>query len=383
MKFIGIPKTVKKKNEALRSIIGTLLLFSLIVVCVVGAESVFTGSRISTSAPDDTFSAVTTAAASTEMAPLNVDSTVPDLNARSDDSINLTAGTTAIPTVDPAATAVTAVSDTLSATVPPETTAAAAAVTETAETGHYYVTAVLTIRTGPGTEFGKVGAYASGDELDAIAVTSNGWKKIADAQYVIDDFLSTTPPETELSGTYYAIGEINVRSGPGTGYDITKTLATGDAITVVAKTSTGWYRTAKGTYVNSSLCTSTPLATPTPKPTPTPTPKPTPTPIPTPAPGEKTLIGSFKITFYGPTGNNTHSSAPCIEGRTIAVDPSVIPLGTKIYIEGISMGPEGDGYFIAEDTGSAVKGNVVDIFANDGESGSYNTQNNINVYIVN
>src|SRR5450830_1199630 len=151
MKFIGIPKTVKKKNEALRSIIGALLLFSLIVVCVVGAVSVFTGSRITTSAPDDTFTAVTTTAvtttavtttaASSEMAPLNVDATVPDLNARSDDSISLTAGTTAIPTVDPAAASVTVVSDTLSATVPPETTAA---VTETAETGHYYVTAVLT-----------------------------------------------------------------------------------------------------------------------------------------------------------------------------------------------------------------------------------------------
>ncbi|MEI8200004.1 MAG: 3D domain-containing protein [Eubacteriales bacterium] len=379
MKFIGIPKTVKKKNEALRSVIGALLLFSLIVVCVVGAESVFTGSRITTSAPDDTLTAVTTPADSSEMAPLNVDSTVPDLNARSDDSINLTTGTTAIPT-DPSAASVTVVSATLSATIPPETTAA---VTETAETGHYYVTAVLTIRSGPGTEFGKVGAYASGDELDAIAATSNGWKKIADAKYVIDDFLSATPPETELSGTYYAIGEINVRSGPGTGYDITKTLAAGDAITVVARTSTGWYRTAKGTYVNSSLCTSTPPATPTPKPTPSPTPKPTPTPVPTPAPGEKTLVGSFKVTFYGPTGNNTHSGAPCIEGRTVAVDPSVIPLGTKLYIEGISMGPEGDGYFIAEDTGSAVKGNIVDIFANDGESSSYSTKYNINVYIVN
>ena len=47
------------------------------------------------------------------------------------------------------------------------------------------------------------------------------------------------------------------------------------------------------------------------------------------------------------------------------------------------MGPEGDGYFIAEDIGSAVKGNIVDIFANDGESSSYSTKNNINVYIVN
>lgn len=382
MKFIGIPKTVKKKNEALRSTIGALLLFSLIVVCVVGAESVFTGSRITTSTPDDTAAAVMTTGANTELALLNVDATVPDLNARSDDSVTITTGTAALPTAVPSA-AVS--SDTLEATVPPETTAL---VTETVESGHYYVTAVLTIRTGPGTEFEKVGAYASGEELDAIAATSNGWKKIADAKYVIDDFLSATPPETELIGTYYAIGEINVRSGPGTGYDVIKTLAAGDPISVVAQTSTGWYRTAKGTYISSSLCASTPPATPTPKPTPTPTPaptptpKPTPTPIPTPAPGEKTLIGEFKVTYYGPTGHLTKSGTTCTEGRTIAVDPSVIPLGTHLYIEGISIAGN-SGYYVAEDTGSAVKGNIVDIFANDGESSSYSTQNNIKVYIVN
>lgn len=39
----------------------------------------------------------------------------------------------------------------------------------------------------------------------------------------------------------------------------------------------------------------------------------------------------------------------------ISVDPKVIPLGTKGYIEGI-------GEVIAEDTGGAIKGNIVDIW---------------------
>lgn len=41
--------------------------------------------------------------------------------------------------------------------------------------------------------------------------------------------------------------------------------------------------------------------------------------------------------------------------RVIAVDPSIIPLGTKVYVEGY-------GYAIAADTGSAVKGSKIDVF---------------------
>ena len=43
---------------------------------------------------------------------------------------------------------------------------------------------------------------------------------------------------------------------------------------------------------------------------------------------------------------------------TIAVDPSVIPYGTKVYI------PKFDMVFTAEDCGGAIKGNKIDIFMN-------------------
>lgn len=43
------------------------------------------------------------------------------------------------------------------------------------------------------------------------------------------------------------------------------------------------------------------------------------------------------------------------DAKVVAVDPSVIPLGSKVYVEGY-------GYATAEDTGSAIKGNRVDVF---------------------
>jgi uncharacterized protein YabE (DUF348 family) len=52
------------------------------------------------------------------------------------------------------------------------------------------------------------------------------------------------------------------------------------------------------------------------------------------------------------TGINLHQN-PNI--KVIAVDPRVIPLGTKVYVEGY-------GYAVAADTGSAVKGYKIDVF---------------------
>ena len=46
-------------------------------------------------------------------------------------------------------------------------------------------------------------------------------------------------------------------------------------------------------------------------------------------------------------------------GRTIAVDPNVIPLGSRVYI------PEFNAVFIAEDTGGKIKGNRIDIYMKD------------------
>lgn len=73
---------------------------------------------------------------------------------------------------------------------------------------------------------------------------------------------------------------------------------------------------------------------------------------------EKKLT-DVQLTAYteqpGSPGAKTASGTDVTEGRTIAVDPDVIPLGWWVYIEGY-------GFYRAEDTGGKVKGKIVDIY---------------------
>ena len=61
-----------------------------------------------------------------------------------------------------------------------------------------------------------------------------------------------------------------------------------------------------------------------------------------------------EATAYTHTGNNTFSGVYPKAKHTIAVDPNVIPLGSKVKIDGH--------IYKAEDTGGDIKGNKADIF---------------------
>lgn len=82
----------------------------------------------------------------------------------------------------------------------------------------------------------------------------------------------------------------------------------------------------------------------------------------------KESLGEFVITAYCPcekccgeyADGMTATGTVATEGRTCAVDPEVIPLGTEIEIDGVK--------YIAEDVGGAIKGRKIDICFNDHRS---------------
>ena len=95
-----------------------------------------------------------------------------------------------------------------------------------------------------------------------------------------------------------------------------------------------------------------------------------------------TYVGNCKLTFYCPCsscsggwGNQTATGMIAKQGRTIAVDPDVIPYGSTVYIEGW-------GYYIAEDCGGGVNGNHIDIYRDSHDVCRKLGVQNAKVYIV-
>ena len=199
--------------------------------------------------------------------------------------------------------------------------------------------------------------------------------------------VATTDPNAveEFYTAVYASSEINLRTGPGTGYDVVRVIHTGEGIDVTGRTASGWYRTYSGNYVLISLTQEEPIATTAAtaaqttaaQTTSAATTAPRPT---TPVNNEgatagsadtsgMTYYGTCHITFYGPQqlsdgswSTTTATGTTCSEGRTVAADWDIFPSGTVLYIPNDPLG--GDGYYTVEDRGPGVNGNHLDLYAN-------------------
>ncbi|KAB3531824.1 3D domain-containing protein [Alkaliphilus serpentinus] len=80
--------------------------------------------------------------------------------------------------------------------------------------------------------------------------------------------------------------------------------------------------------------------------------------------------------YYGLTRSGTK-----VRRGVVAVDPKVIPLGTKLYVESMD-GTASYGYAVAEDTGGAIKGNKIDLFMEDRSEALKFGRRKVKVYIL-
>lgn len=97
---------------------------------------------------------------------------------------------------------------------------------------------------------------------------------------------------------------------------------------------------------------------------------------------ETNSLGQFKLTAYCPCSKCcgkwadgiTSTGAMAKSNHTIAVDPSVIPYGSKVVINGKT--------YIAEDCGGAIKQNRIDIYFDTHEEASDFGVQYAEVYLV-
>lgn len=80
--------------------------------------------------------------------------------------------------------------------------------------------------------------------------------------------------------------------------------------------------------------------------------------------------------WYGITASGTQARP-----GAVAVDPRVIPLGTRLYVQSLD-GSSDYGFAVAEDTGGAIKGNKIDLFFETAEQVRQFGRRRVKVYIL-
>ncbi|WP_455539468.1 3D domain-containing protein [Terrisporobacter sp.] len=152
------------------------------------------------------------------------------------------------------------------------------------------------------------------------------------------------PVQSHAASTYVkATATVNVRTGASTKYRSIGKLKSGQKVKVLASKSK-WYKvqyTSKKTgwahknYLKKVTTTSGASVSST-----------------------KKVKKYLTVKAYAYTGGGYTSTGTKAKYGTLAVDPRVIPYGTKVYIKELNK------VFTAEDCGGAIKGNKVDIYMN-------------------
>ncbi len=126
-------------------------------------------------------------------------------------------------------------------------------------TAGYVSNGPLNVRSGPGTGYGKVGSLSQGAAV-TIVEKLDGWYKITSGNvtgYVSASYIALGEAPKEARTGYVNTSVLNVRSGPGTGYDKVSTLYMGATVSVTDEAD-GWYKIKEG-YVSSEYISFSPV----------------------------------------------------------------------------------------------------------------------------
>ncbi|MED0992721.1 cell wall-binding protein EntA [Bacillus nitratireducens] len=240
-------------------------------------------------------------------------------------------------------------------------------------------TDVLNVRENPTTESKVVGKLQNGHKLDVLN-TENGWSQIK--LNGKDAFVSA---EFTKNSYYVTANALNVRAEANTNSEILGTLKKDDMIETTNQVQNEWLQfeyNGKTAYVHVPFLTGTaPVIekqeTPAPAKAASPAKAQAPSPVKTatkpavkaaetsePSGGRELTVVATAYTAHPSENGGTyggrvltamgHDLTANPNMKMIAVDPKVIPLGSKVWVEGY-------GEAIAGDTGGAIKGNRIDI----------------------
>ena len=203
----------------------------------------------------------------------------------------------------------------------------------------------LNVRSGASTSYSIVGKVQKGTTVEILS-EKNGWYEIefagnktgwSSGDYITKMNSSSSNTTTTKTGIVTA-STLNVRSGASTSYSIVGKISKGTTVTITS-TSNGWHQIkysgnksgwVSGDYISQPSNSSSNASL--------------------------NVVKTLNVKAYAYTGGGITATGTKARYGTLAVDPKVIPYGTKVYIK------ELDKVFTAEDCGGGIKGNKIDIY---------------------
>lgn len=205
-----------------------------------------------------------------------------------------------------------------------------------AATTYVMSTGSVNVRTGASTKYKSIDKLKKGKVVKVLS-SKSGWYKVQlsgnKTGWSSKKYLTTTNATVKST--------VNVRSGASKKHKVVDKLSKGEKVKVLSSSGdwhkvqfdgdeTGW---SHKDYINKTSSSNS-------------------------SGSSMNVARKLTVKAYAYTGGGYTATGTKAKYGTLAVDPKVIPYGTKVYIK------ELDKVFTAEDCGGGIKGNKVDIYMN-------------------